>query len=86
MQILPPGDYMQFPNRTVLPKSPFFKGGLEYEVLTPLWKGGQGGFSMAGVEAKWPHEGSARGCTGETPVSPVLLPFGKNLSLQTCGP
>ena len=39
-----------------------------------------------GVEAKRPHEGSARGGTGETPVPPVFSPFGKNLSLQPVAP
>jgi hypothetical protein len=37
------------------PKSPFFKGGLEYAFFPPFGKGGQGGFFIAGGEAKWPH-------------------------------
>ena len=37
---------LQKPNRTLLPKSPFYKGGLESVVLIPPFeKGGQGGFS-----------------------------------------
>jgi len=42
MQILLPGDHMQFPNRTVLPKSPFAEGGLS--VPPPFPGVGQKGF------------------------------------------
>ncbi|MCK9375287.1 MAG: hypothetical protein M0P73_03950, partial [Syntrophobacterales bacterium] len=36
---------MQIPNRTLLPKSPFFKGGLleQFLVVPPFDKGGVGG-------------------------------------------
>jgi hypothetical protein len=35
------------------PKSPFFKGGLEYAFFPPFGKGG--GFFIDRGEAKWPH-------------------------------
>ena len=48
------GRHMQFPNRTLLPKSPFFKGGLskQFLVVPPFAKGGLGGIMNVPITEK----------------------------------
>jgi hypothetical protein len=67
---------MQFPNRTLLPKSPFIKGGLPHKFPgVPLfYKGGQGGLSG------YPERKNLFSLLQNSPVTTIVILSGaKNL-------